>query len=135
MPSEKSGGKRTADKKRAIQAVARGPEFDAAEVAAFAAVELREPTAAGALDEALAYLRVSMRRAASDPGVEPYARREQVARFAAMLAKSADPKKQIEALTNDLRELGAEVESIKVRHAARERRGTTPETSAPALTQ
>src|SRR5579864_859560 len=122
MPSKnaKSGGKRATERKRRAQDAVRPDGYDQRAIAAFKRLRRRELNAAGALDEALDVLRLSMRQALTDPGMPPEYRREQGARIAAQLVKAADPKRLIDELRSEFIELEEAVEKLRAHRAAQE---------------
>ena len=93
---------------------------------------------AGAGREAVTILRALLREELAEGAkgkVKPSTSRTRASQMAAMLAKSTEPEKRVEAAMNDLRELGDEVERIKGRHAARNIRAATPTAPGPTLPQ
>jgi hypothetical protein len=68
-----------------------------------------------ALEEAVEVLRATMWEAATDPGPPPEVRRNQVSQIAQMLAKAADPQKQLEELGRVVREQHADIAELEAR--------------------
>lgn len=82
-------------------------------------------TGRAALESALTALSTAMAEAATDRGLSPDERREQVGRLAAQLAKAADPSKQLEEMGADLREANRVIEQLRGRRAPQEPSGDT----------
>jgi len=93
--------------------------WNASDLRAFAALERRDPTAAGAYQESLEALRLVLRRAARNPALTPQQRHEMVGRHAAALIKAADPGRIIQQLSEELREALKIITSLEAKLAAR----------------
>lgn len=134
MPTRKSGGAREAERRKRERASKRPKKYEVAARARLEATFNDDPSAAGAARESIALMRAVIREKVRDPGVDLGTMLNSLVPMAAQIAKASDPEKRIELLTNDLRELGEELERIKGRHAARISRAapaTAPGTALP----
>lgn len=127
MPSKRSGGARAVEKKHLERNAKRPEGYNERSIAAYRRLRRAPKTAAGAVDEAVAFLRLTMREASTDPGLPPEQRREQVARIAAQLVKAADPKRLVDDLGAELREAYNVIVGLKESRGAAQEPARDPE--------
>jgi hypothetical protein len=115
MPSQKSGGLRSGEKRRA-EAAARAKKYERwndADLRLFSRLPKHEESATGAYLEGLDVLRLVVRRASRNPALTPQSRHEMAGRHAAALVKAADPGRIIQQQGDELRAALALIESLK----------------------